>query len=266
MKIKKLIAIDVDGTLVDDSCRLSPLTEEYLRTLSDEGYMIVLASGRPQRSMMQYYEKLHCFGPLIACNGALVLNPSDDSFPHLEKRFPKENIADLYRKTKGLVTSFVCETTSKYFSKRLDKYLDHYFPMEGMEVVIGDLATNLDEDPFTCLLRSTHEKKEKLSALASVYPGIKWRSWHKSFYSELYLEGVNKGSALAHILDYYQIKKEDVLAFGDADNDEPMLQMAKIGYAMKDAKSSRLTSIYKVTPQNVKGNGLVYALKEELRE
>ena len=56
---KKLIAFDMDGTLLNSKKKISFLTRQYLKRLSKKGHIIVLASGRPSRSMINYYKQLN---------------------------------------------------------------------------------------------------------------------------------------------------------------------------------------------------------------
>ncbi|MBR3266554.1 MAG: HAD-IIB family hydrolase, partial [Bacilli bacterium] len=55
---KKLIFIDLDGTLLNDSFELSPYTVKVLKEVSKKGHKVILASGRPPRAMLPYYKQL----------------------------------------------------------------------------------------------------------------------------------------------------------------------------------------------------------------
>ena len=72
-----LIAIDIDGTLLNKDRVISKATKEYLLKLSNEGHLIVLASGRPIRSLVQFHDELKLDTPLICYNGALVFSLND---------------------------------------------------------------------------------------------------------------------------------------------------------------------------------------------
>ena len=77
MKIE-LLAIDLDGTLLNSAKRISGPTAMALRRAADErGVRVVLASARPPRSVMPFHLELNLDTPMINYNGALVYDPSD---------------------------------------------------------------------------------------------------------------------------------------------------------------------------------------------
>ncbi|OPZ37195.1 MAG: Sugar phosphatase YidA [Tenericutes bacterium ADurb.BinA155] len=253
MNIKKLIAIDLDGTLLSDDSRLLPLTESYLASLNEQGYLIVLASGRPWRSMEEFYRRLHCQGPAICYNGAFTFDPNDPSFTPRVFSFPENAIKDIYNKLQGKVTSFMCESNSEVYINRRDSYLDHFFWYTGMKVNLGDIEKILNCDPMTCIMKNVHRYDSFVQDVLAPYKeqGINLHHWTASLYSELACEGATKGDALASVIEHYGLKKEDVIAFGDADNDGGMLALAAKAYCMKNCKSAALKARY---PQTKKGN------------
>lgn len=267
MKIKKLIAIDLDGTLLTDDSRLLPMSESYLSSLSDQGYLIVLASGRPWRSMESFYTALHCVGPAICYNGAYTFDPRDPSFAPRVYSFPQKAIKDIYRKLQGTVTSFMCESNSEVYINRRDNYLDHFFWYTGMKIRLGDIDAILDADPMTCIMKNVHAYDPLVQEVLRPYAleGINLHHWTVSLYSELAREGATKGDALAYIIDHYHLTKEDVIAFGDADNDGGMLALAGLPFCMKNCKSATLPSLYPSTKKGNNLNGVALTLQELLK-
>jgi hydroxymethylpyrimidine pyrophosphatase-like HAD family hydrolase len=75
---KKLIFIDLDGTLLNDSFELTPCTQNVLKRISEKGHKVVLASGRPPRAILPYYEELGLKTPFIAYNGTYVIDCAVD--------------------------------------------------------------------------------------------------------------------------------------------------------------------------------------------
>lgn len=261
---KKIIAVDMDGTLLANNLRLLPLSEEIMSRLSDEGYLVVLASGRPWRSIKPYYERCHCSGPVIAYNGAYTFHPGDPNFPKLDFSFDKEAIKDIYRKSKSYVTSFMCETNTDVYVTRRDDYLAHYFWYDEMKFHVGDIEPLIKENLYTCIFRCTHAHDDELKKLCESYPGIVWRHWTGSFYSELARVGANKGAGLAHIMKQYGIGKEDVIAFGDSNNDAEMLEEAGYPFVPCDSKSDYMKSRFPLTKKGSSNNGVANELIELL--
>jgi Cof subfamily protein (haloacid dehalogenase superfamily) len=261
---RKLIAVDVDGTLINDRLQLSHHSLELLTLLLKEGHLLILASGRPYRSLKPYYDLLSLHSPLIAYNGAHVFDPKDPSFNELKRPFAQETVKAIAKESEGLVSSFMCESEKRAYLLREDNYLDHYFPYQQGDYRLGKISEILDEDVYTMLYRCSHANVAKLQAIVESHPGIKYRHWTSSFYSEAYLDGVNKGSALRYIVEQYGFAKEDIYAYGDSDNDYEMLQLAGHPFALKSCKSELLRSHFPQTKNGNNQDGVAVSLAEEL--
>ena len=122
-----LIAFDMDGTLLNEKKTISLRTKNYLRKLTKQGHKIILASGRPSRSMLSYYEELGLSTPLICYNGAHVYSPHDSNFKPIEFEFPKEIIIDLMEKIKPHVFNVMCEDETNIWIDKEDPFLDKFF-------------------------------------------------------------------------------------------------------------------------------------------
>ena len=262
--IKGLIVTDLDGTLLDARGLYSARTRDYLRQLSHEGYIVVLASGRPYRAMRHIYEDLQCMGPVIAYNGGLVFHPGYDDFPRYERRFAHEDILAIRKASEGLVDVYMAESEDNLYVEGDGTGLFPYFPNRDIQVVQGKIEDILQEDPFTCLFHELDKEEGKLERVCENHPNILYRSWSNSNYSELALPGVHKGTALAYIMQAYGLNKEDVYAFGDASNDAEMLEVSGHPFAMKNARATFLKDLYPVTKNTVDEDGVIEELKSLL--
>lgn len=256
-----LLAIDVDGTLLRSDLTISRYTHQVLKGLIDDGHKIVLCSGRPPRSMLPFYEALGLDTPLISYNGALVYIPGNPSFEPIKATIDKGFVKELFARTRGMVTSMVAESEFASYTLRHDSYLDHYFPYKGMKYIEGPLDETLDEDPYIVLMRHVHKYDDEINRLAT-RENILHRHWRNSFYSELYIQGHDKGAGLQYIQDRLGISKEETLAFGDSDNDIPMLLNAKQGYLMKNHKGLKNHEGFILTKRTNDQDGLALTLKE----
>ena len=87
----KIIALDVDGTLVKDDSYPSDTTINEIRKLNQEGYKIVLTTGRSYLGAKDLYETLQLKTPAVFCNGYYVYDPINKKVLH-EVRIPREFI------------------------------------------------------------------------------------------------------------------------------------------------------------------------------
>jgi hypothetical protein len=259
---KKLLAIDVDGTLINDRLELTKKTESVLMALSNQGFLIVLASGRPWRSMADYYERLRCTGPVITYNGAHVYDPKDPTFKELKKTFDPEDVRDIADKMGKKITSFMCETGSMVYLSRIDDYLDHYFPYKNGQYYVGSIAQLVQQPCYTAIFRCVHKYDLKLKKVVEAHPGVHFRHWTKSLYSEACLEGASKGEGLRYIRETLGYAKEDVYAFGDSDNDYEMLLESDHPYAMRGCKSQFLTEHFPWTESDNNHSGVALTLEK----
>lgn len=236
--IKKhtLIALDMDGTLLNDDKTISAATINYLKDLDQKGYLIVLASGRPLRALAHYQDQLDLSSPLVCYNGALITSRHDREFPTFKSSFKQEIIKNIISDI-GLnnLDNVMVETPDDIWLLREDDDLNAFFWHDNVKIVYGDVRANITEDPMTLILKSKVKNPVIDGIITSAiekYPHYKVRFWYGSDYSEAYLDYVTKRDALKYIADYYHIPHSRTIAFGDAENDIQMLAWANIGVGM----------------------------------
>ena len=263
MKIKKLIAVDMDGTALPDDHGFTPFTREFFTKLNQEGYMIVLCSGRPFRAMEKYYEEIGCHGPIVCYNGGLVFHPHDKSFEVLRYSFPYRDIEAIFNESKSFLTSFMYESFSQIHSMRKDDFLNHYFPEQGMDVSYGE-PVPFEGEIYTCLFECADSYLPLLRSIIDKQSALLFRHWTECDYSELYHPLANKGTAITHIMKQYGLTKEDVIAFGDSDNDIELLEVAGTPFAMKGGKSRKLLEMFPSTEKGASESGVAFELQKIL--
>ena len=264
---KRVIGFDMDGTLLNEKKKISLRTRLYLRKLSKQGHIIVLASGRPSRALHTYYKQLKLKTPMICYNGAYVFNPFDDNFPKIEFQFPKEIIIDVLGKIKKHIKNVMCETDTDIWVDKEDEYLAKFFWYKGMKIHAGEIAKTLNTNPMTCIVQTPTtltECKDVENALVK-YPQLGARFWINSPYFELFYKSTSKGNGLKHICEYYNVPLKNLIVFGDATNDVEMFEVAGTSVLMKNAKYEFLKD--KTTMISIKDNdhnGIYHTLKKLL--
>ena len=237
---KKLIFIDLDGTLLNDSFELTPYTRDTLRKVSERGHMIVLASGRPPRAILPYYEELGLKTPFIAYNGTYVADPNDKSFPSLKKAFPLEDVKDILSKIDFPLLNVAFEDDEKAYAKYIDPFLLGYFPKVGEKIMTGEAEEHLTKDVFALIFETEEEYDEKLKKLVESHSPMGCRHWSGSKHCEAYYAHYDKGNAAEYIAKHYGIESKDIIAFGDSDSDYRMLSFAGEKYCVFPCKSRLL--------------------------
>lgn len=96
---KKMIAVDLDGTLLNGESKLSDFTKETIKKISKKGHHVVIATGRPYRMAKDFYDQLELETPMINFNGSLTHLPGR-AWKHEKMSYCGQKISLGYRKTK----------------------------------------------------------------------------------------------------------------------------------------------------------------------
>lgn len=264
-----LIALDMDGTLLNSNHEICPETKKYLKHLSSLGHKIIISSGRPIRGILKYYSELELTTPAICYNGSYIYPGEENDFPEYCFSFPKEKILQIisdigYDK----LDNVILETNKDIYFLHEDESLDVFFTKNGMNVHLGKIEDNLDEDTMTMLLKIKDTKDNStIQSAIDKHPNIKLRFWSGKWYhiSEIYFDSINKGKALEKIADYYHINQDHIIAFGDATNDIELLSFAGIGIAMKNSEDELIEYADIISEEDNNNDGIKVELEKIIK-
>jgi Cof subfamily protein (haloacid dehalogenase superfamily) len=263
-----LIALDLDGTLLNKDKVISPSTLRYLKKIKEK-HVVVLATGRPYRSFKKYYDQLELTTPMVCYNGAYVTHPHDSSFNTSSFAFPKDVAISIYQTLgKSILDNVMCETNDFIWLLKKEDSLANFFWLNDMKILHGDLTKTLHLDPMTMILKSKFRSKESDAAIfkaVEAYPGLRVRFWGDSLFSEIFYEHVSKGAALVELLNYYNIPKSQFIAFGDAENDREMLQLAHHSFAMINGIDEIKKIAKYTTEKDNHHHGIIHTLKTKFK-
>lgn len=267
-KERLLIAVDMDGTLLTNEKVIAPKTKRLLKKLNKQGHLVILASGRPSRALYRYYDELELNSPLVCYNGAFVFHPKDETFPKVEFEFPKETVKELFINLKPYVQNVMCENDTDIWINEEDLYLARFFWYEGMNMHYGDITKTLDVNPMTMILQTKKDNidEQAIRDIVGRFNQIDVRFWFGLSYFELFFKTVSKGSGIVLIADYYGIKKENIITFGDAENDIDMFAVSGISVAMKNGGPEIIKNAHRVSVKDNENDGIYHTLKQILKE
>lgn len=263
-----LIALDLDGTLLNDKKKISFLTKRLLKKIQKRGHIVVLASGRPTRALKRYYDELGLISPIICYNGAHVYDPNDKTFPEIALEFPRDIIIDIYSKIKNIaIKNMMCENETDIWLDKEDPYLSAFFWHNNMNIHYGEFQDTLKENPMTLIVQLNKDENQKdiLEALKP-YPQLAARFWGETPYGEIYINGSSKGHGISQIADIYKIKREHIIVFGDEDNDIELFESAGISVAMKNAHQRIKEKATMASIKDNNHNGIYYTLKKLIKQ
>lgn len=236
----KLIAIDMDGTLLNSENKISQRTKNAIKNAQEMGVHIVIATGRILKSALYYADKLNLKTPLVACNGAVVVDKSRSVIS--EKALSKDKIRNMIKLAKREEVYFHFYDKNSFYSDiRSEEVLEFY--SEGNEETqidlvvfkdIEDIIENHDLSVYKFLF--VDNKDEKLKGLREKIDKVENISISSSWINniEVMEEGVSKGRAVEDLCKKLNISPEEVIAIGDNGNDLSMIRFAGLGVAMEN--------------------------------
>lgn len=260
---KFLIVSDLDGTLLDESKHIMEKTASYLKELRREGHVIALASGRPPRAILPYYDELGLDGPIISYNGACVYDPKDESFPRYDEFYTKESVLDfLSHFEKGELIHCFAESEERVYYTDHEEGFNEMFNHEGMELIYGPLEETLKEDVYAFVFQTKEGGKQKVIDTPLYDDSLFLRHWYGvKTVSEFGSLKRSKATGISLLQKYYHIDRAHTIAFGDAENDVEMLTTAGVPFAMKNANPHLKSIIRNITLDDNDHEGIYLTLK-----
>lgn len=233
-----LIALDLDGTLLNKQSELSAYTRQTLHTLTQHGHHVCLVTGRPYRTSRHVYQQLGIHNPIVNFNGALCHLPHRQQWSDgYQKIIPKALALSLFRDCQAMGVHLICMEGTKHGFASQPMPDSPYTPSNDLLPLPLD-ATSLPEDPIAVMIFAPEEAHPSLVAMIHERYGaaVSVRTWGGIVPClEVIAPSTNKAVGVAHLANLYQIPKQRIIAFGDEDNDYDMLHEAGHGVAMRNA-------------------------------
>lgn len=247
----KLIAFDVDDTLLTTEKVISPKTKQALLNAQKNGIKLCVASGRLPYGVKPYAEELDVLnngGYYLGFNGGAVLNSGNELIgtTYLDSKYI-EPVYEVLRPTN--VTTMVHKGDIIYADRKVNDYTHIEPDVIGLPLnLVDDIAEFVDWKLHKILLcgepGELKEVEGKLKAKfaddVDIYLSAPW-------FLEVMPNGVNKGLGVEKVCADMGISMDEVMAFGDNYNDIPMLEMAGLGIAMGNAEDEVKNSADYVT-------------------
>ena len=283
----KLIAIDLDGTMLNSYGIVTQNTKEVIKKVQEKGIEVIIASGRPIDSIKTIAKEIESENYFISGNGAILYDIKKDEIIY-------ENIL---KKAKTLDIIKICEENSIYYNiytekEILAKSLNYnvlYYYKENLDKeeknkthikIVEDLYKYLEErnekiikiticDKNKSIFNSILKKLKTIDDIEVLEVSHMSRKMIRQgteevpieyFYTEISAKNVDKWYAIEMLAEKLNIKKEEIVAIGDNVNDEKMIKEAGLGIAMGQS-SPKITKISNYTTNNNNEEGVANALK-----
>jgi len=260
----RLVATDIDGTLIRDDHTVSARTAGVLARLVAQGTPVVLVTGRPVRWLKMVYEQLAEPLPAVCANGAVVYDPVRDEVLRADPLAP-QHLAEVAERLRAEVPgiSFAVEILDSremrhetHYPLRWDADIDGIRPIATPEELLSLPAVKL-------LARAGEQDPDAFAALIATAVAGLAEATHSSSSGlvEISAAGVTKAAGLDWYCDRLGVAAADVVAFGDMPNDVPMLTWAGRGVAVANAHHAVLAVADEVTSANSEDGVAAYLEK-----
>jgi Cof subfamily protein (haloacid dehalogenase superfamily) len=267
----RLVACDIDGTLLDSQHKLSQRNKDALTALKARGIPVILATGRTRNdSVAALIAELGLDTPGIFMQGSLIC-AADGTELHRET-LPPDFAHRLYAQLWEQGYTPILYQGLERFTARRDAHTDYASRFgEGYPHLVDDIAPIIEAGVFKMIVWHAAENIRALRAWldenvreqASILQALPLNIVSESGLDavEILPKRVSKGSALRWIAHYYNIKTEDILALGDGENDVEMLAIAGVGVAMANASQTAKQVADAITTSNDE-DGVAAALEQ----
>jgi hydroxymethylpyrimidine pyrophosphatase-like HAD family hydrolase len=267
MRRPRLVASDVDGTLLDPTDEISARTRAAVHRVLAAGIPFVLVTGRPPRWIPPITEQLGYAGLAVCANGAVHYDAATDRVSYSVTLDPVQlrNAAEVVATALPGAKLAVELPTGSAAVNGADQFLaepgyTHPWPGADSETAARDLI--LGRPAIKLLVRQADASSEVMAGAVGELLGAALDITYSTGYGliELSAPGVTKGTGLARLAGELGIASADVLAIGDMPNDLPMLRWAGHGVAMANAHPAVLDAADEVTASNSE-DGLALVLE-----
>lgn len=236
----KLIAIDMDGTLLNDDNLIGENTKNALQKATLDGKYTVFATGRMMKSAMNYANRLNLNKPIISCNGAIITNKDKeiifggnidhDVVRQVDKIARKYNTYYHFYSEDKLYTSNYFEKINEFYNK--DSKGDEIIEIIEFKDVEEILSENINIYKFLFIEYDNQKLQEIRKELQDLNELNISSSWINNL--EVTRNDVSKGNSLIYLTRHLDIDLSSTIAMGDNNNDISMITKAGLGLAMKN--------------------------------
>lgn len=264
---KKIIALDLDGTLLRSDNTISDYTVNVIQQIQNKGHKVIIATGRPYRMALEYYHQLKLSTPLISFNGSMTNLPDTSWQWEHSITVDKYYLLEILKMQTDIKADFVASEYRQNFYISATDYHCIDPKLFGVTKITQKMAmdiTKITKNPHGLLIQTHHQDKYGLAddMQRHFQHNIEIDSWGGPLnILEVSPKGISKAYALKYLLGVFNISRENLIAFGDEHNDTEMLALSGIGYAMKNASEVLLPYADRQTAYSNEEDGVAKELQ-----
>lgn len=264
----KLVALDVDGTLLNSKKEIPEENITTIKALTEKGIEFIITTGRPDPQAAQFSKKLGISPVILGNNGATVRNTQSGKL-HYATYIPKEKVLELYNKLSSMniyYRIYGLDSVYTFFSDEFDEEKNEfaYLSKTLAEIMNFKILKNIDEleekvIKFVCFSND----REKLLAAQDLLSQVSQVEVVRGGMNVIDITAANisKGKTLLKYAQTLGIEKDEIVAIGDGENDLEMLKMVGFPITLENGEAILKEIAHMVTASNDEA-GVAKALKK----
>lgn len=247
----KLIASDMDGTLLTSNGTITDRTKDALHNATDRGVVFTVSSGRPPVAVEKYADRLPENSHIIAHNGAMITRLGV-SEPLYQCPLEKETALEILDHAKRLGAVYVAWCGNTLYASNFCEYIDIYRSLSDVEPLLMPEHSKLVETPISkiLLIAEIDVINSYIEYFDSNLKNPATYCTSDPHFLEIFSNDVSKALALKWLCNHLHIDISETIAFGDGYNDLEMLKTAGLGVAMDNACDEIKSMCQLVAPPN----------------
>lgn len=256
----RLVALDIDGTLLGPDGAIADANRRAVTRLRQAGVEVILASGRSHGNMLEYHEALELTSPVVSVHGALVREPSgqelwshgalaDDLVRLVTLAGREAGVAVLHYRGDGIFLDTQNARTAFDQSRNREP-----------QTVVQDLLAAPGHTHKVMWLGEPEQLNRWANAVLPDWAVRLDRLFTDPGYLEFFPQGVSKAAGVQIVARHLGLESTQVAAFGDGNNDAPMLAWAGMGVAMPHGSEAARKAARQVGPEGSPEEALARAL------
>ncbi len=257
----KLIAADMDGTLLNNAGEITPRTVERIHQAMEAGVLFSISTGRPIQGVTKYDRVLNLNAPVITYNGAMIVEPRSGRIL-FEQGLLREDARRILELGNRRRTTMCIWSANRLYGNVLDDRIHDYKKLSGVEPLLVEDYEKLLDQGITKIL--WYDDREKLvqwqqELRQEAFESVTYCT-SKPVFLEFFNSRVSKARAMEFIGELCHISRQEMIAIGDGLNDLAMIEYAGLGVAMDNAHPTVKAAAGYVTASN-EDDGVAQALE-----
>ncbi len=258
----KLVAFDLDGTLLGEELLLRPRVLSAVRAMREQGVQGCIVTGRMYGSALPFVRQLGFTAPVVCYQGAAVIDPqTDDVLQDVPLPNAQALKIEAYAREQGLHLQLYAN--DRYYCEQLNQYAALYAKISGIEpIVVPSVRRQFETWDATkaVIIAEPDVILEHLPRVQKLCGDGAYVTRSMAYFLEIMNSKVNKGRSLEVVARYLGIPLADVMAIGDSWNDAPLLETAGFAVAMGSAPPE-LREVADAVVADVANDGVAEALE-----